>query len=150
MALTITEQRAMIAGTVKPPSNLLIDLVYQAAINHAYDFNSATIPPGYKVFATKNTTAPNAAINEDATNYVSKMLHLCARVFSKDQIVINALTVTVVAIIGKSAATFAQVQAANDATWETTILANMPRAFELISGVTKAELANYTTPVAAA
>lgn len=142
MALTITEQMNLIKGTVKPPSNDLIDLVHQSAMKYGYDFFAA-----YKVFAIVNTATPPVTVNQDATNYINKILSIANQVFNADQRTVGSLKRIIVTILGASGVTNAQVIAASDATWESTIATNMPRAFELLAGITKAELANYTTPV---
>lgn len=143
MSLTITEQMQLIKGTVKPPSNELIDLVYQSAMKYAFDFFA-----NYKVFSIVSNATPPVAINADAERYVTKQMVVANNIFNADQPTIGALKRIIVTIIGASSVTLAQVVAANDTAWESTIGTNMPRAFELLAGVTKRELANYTTPVA--
>lgn len=142
MALTITEQMKMIKGEEtnwKPPSNSLIDLVHQSAMKYGKDFVE-----GYTVFSLVNGS--QVAINGYAENYVIKMMSIASRVFNADQTTVGSLKRIIVTIIGSSSITAAQVQAANDAGWETTIATHMPKAFELLASVTKREIAQYTTP----
>lgn len=141
MALTITEQMKLIDGTVKPLSNLLIDLIHQSAMKYGKDFSE-----GYTVFSIIN--ASSVAINGDAENYVMKMLSIANRVFNADQSTVGALKRIIVTIVGSSGVTNAQILSATDATWENTIATHMPRAFELLASVTKREIANYASPTA--
>lgn len=142
MALTITQQMNMINGTVKPPSNLLIDLVHQSAMKYGKDFSE-----GYTVFSIVNNSS--VAINANAENYVTRMLSIANRVFNADQSTVHALKRIIVTIIGSSSITYAQVTGALDTDWESTIATHMPRAFELLAGVTKREIANYASPTPA-
>src|SRR5690606_14345952 len=131
MALTITEQLQLIAGTVKPPSNHLGVLVHQTAVKFAVQF-----------YDTYKSIDPS--LTPLGQQYLNKMFGVSDRMFRKSDNVIEQLTRIIVVIIGKQNVTLNQVTAANDELWEGFVFDQMDEAFEYLSGVKRDEKAAYT------
>lgn len=130
MALSGTEQLDILKGedgNLKPPSNLLIDLVKQIALIHTkflYDNPKDT------------SGSPTGAL------YYSKVIGIAKRTISNDQPIINSLKQLVILVAG-STAVIADVTSKTDAEWETFILSHIGRAFELSGNCTKQEVEDY-------
>lgn len=127
MALTIKEQLQILNGDVKPPGNLLLDVVNQVALNHAVSVYDNP----------KDTTG-----NDDATSYQDKLYSLADQILKGNKDRIQNIYRIIISIIGDTF-TFAQVQNANDNDWETELNSIIVRAFEFLAEIKNAERTAY-------
>ena len=132
MSLTATEQLKLMSGEVKPPSNDLLVLVQQTATIY-----SKTFSDDYKEFDP--VTYPLAQL------YLQKIYSVVNQVFRQNIDTIKSLDRIIVVLIGDSSYTLTQVEAADDAGWETFILDNMDDAFQLLGAVKKDERTEYNS-----
>ena len=138
MSLTVLEEMQILGGEVGP-SVILLDLIHQSAVGKGIDFHI-----NYKVFDTVEIINEiEEPINTDANNYLTKMLSVIDRVYRKENNTINSLVKLEVSLIGSSSVNFGQVQGASDEQWETFIIDNMLRTFELLGRVLKSEKTAY-------
>ena len=138
MALTVLEEMKILGGDVGP-SVILLDLIHQSAVGRGVDFHI-----NYKVFDTVEIINEiEEPINTEANNYLTKMLSVIDRVYRKENNTINSLVKLEVSLIGNSSVTFSQVQSATNEQWETFIVDNMLRTFELLGRVLKLEKTAY-------
>ena len=135
MALTILEEMQILGGQ-EGPSVILLDLIHQSAVSEGVDFHIT-----YKLFDIVDEF--DEPINIEANSYLNKILSVIDRVYRIDNSTVNSLVKLEVSLIGDSAVTFAQVQSATDEQWETFIVANMLRTFELLGRVLKSEKTAY-------
>lgn len=140
MALTVAEQLSIVKGDgfVFPGNNSLTEVVNQTAIQKSIEFID-----GYKVFATDDGATPPVSINLGAQAYIQKMLRVAQALYRNEVRVVTKLTEMMVAVIGKSAIDYVQVQGASEAQWLTFLDNNMIEVLEFAAGVTKAEQAEY-------
>lgn len=127
MALTAIEQIKIIRGDESPSETSLKELVQQTGFIH-----SKWLYDNYK----------DTSGNGPASAYLSKILNLANRVATGDPDIIDSLVRLIITIYGATGS-YATVQGATDSQWETFILNNIPRAFELQSGVLKDEKQAY-------
>lgn len=128
MALTIVEQLRLLSGDLSPDSTDLGNLVKQCSFKYAKQFYDTL----------KDTTD-----NDDATSYANKMIGICKQVFKSNEGLNHNIKRIVVLIIGEVATNVAQVEAANDAAWETFVYSQMDEAFEYLSDVRSNEKTAY-------
>ena len=139
MALTVLEEMKILGGEVGPTGVILLNLVHQSAVGEGIDFHI-----NYKVFDTVEIINEiEEPINTEANNYLTKMLSVIDRVYRVDNNTINSLVKLEVSLIGNSSVTFSQVQSATNEQWETFIVDNMLRTFELLGRVLKLEKTAY-------
>lgn len=143
MALTVLEELQILNGKVGPGSEenpiKLLDLIHQSAVGEGVDFHI-----NYKVFDTVEIVDEiEVAINVEANNYLIKILSVIDRVYKIDNSTVNSLVKLEVSLIGNSAVTWQQVQDATNEQWETFIVSNMLRTFELLGRVLKSEKIAY-------
>ncbi len=138
MALTVLEEMQILKGTVGPSVSLL-DLIHQSAVGEGVDFHI-----NYKVFDTiEIVEGEEVPINVEANSYLNKILSVIDRVYRIDNRTVNSLVKLEVSLIGDSTVTWQQVQEATDEQWETFIVDNMLRTFELLGRVLKSEKTAY-------
>ena len=138
MSLTVLEEMKILGGEVGP-SVILLDLIHQSAVGKGIDFHI-----NYKVFDTVEVVEEvEVPINTEANNYLTKMLSVIDRVYRKENNTVNSLVKLEVSLIGSSSVNFGQVQGASDEQWETFIIDNMLRTFELLGRVLKSEKTAY-------
>lgn len=129
MAITVLEELQILKGTVGP-GVLLIDLVHQIAMGEGVQFHI-----DYKIF--------DGGTNIEAQSYLDKVLGVINRVYDINNQTVQSLQKLEVSLIGNSAVTWQQVQDATDEQWETFIIDNMLRTFELLGRVLKSEKTAY-------
>ncbi len=135
MALTVLEEMQILGGQ-EGPSVSLLDLIHQSAVGEGVDFHI-----NYKVFDIVDEF--DEPINVEANSYLTKILSVIDRVYRIDNSTVNSLVKLEVSLIGDSTVTFSQVQSATDEQWETFIVDNMLRTFELLGRVLKSEKTAY-------
>ncbi len=139
MALTVLEELQILKGTVGPEGVILLDLIHQGAVGEGINFHI-----NYKVFDTVEIVDEiEVSINVEANNYLTKILSVIDRVYRIDNSTVNSLVKLEVSLIGDSSVTWQQVQDATDEQWETFIVDNMLRTFELLGKVLKVEKTAY-------
>lgn len=129
MALTIDQQLQILKGDIKPPGNLLIDVVNQIALNHA-------------VFVYDNPKDTSG--NDDATSYQDKVYSLADQILKGNKDRIRNIYRIIISIIGDTF-TFAQVQNANDNDWETQLNTIIIRSFEFLAEIKNIERTEYNS-----
>ena len=135
MALTKIEELAILAGTIKPPTVTLNDLINQIAVAEAIVFMD-----NHKIFAVLDESDPPLSINAKAAAYRDKLITVSNAAIKSS---IGGLDKIIVSILGSSTVTSAQLSGANDAQWETFIENEMFRAFEIIAIVRRQEKIDY-------
>ncbi len=135
MALTVLEEMQILSGD-EGPSVILLDLIHQSAVGEGVDFHI-----NYKVFDTVDEL--DEPINVEADSYLNKILSVIDKVYRIDNNTVNSLVKLEVSLIGDSVVTWQQVQDATDEQWETFIVDNMLRTFELLGRVLKSEKTAY-------
>ncbi len=135
MALTKIEELSILAGTIKPPTVELSDLINQIAVAEAIDFMN-----NHKIFDVIDDNDPPLSINAKAAAYKDKLITVVTTGIESS---IGGLDKIIVSILGASTVTSAQLSGANDAQWETFIENEMFRAFEIIAIVRRQEKIDY-------
>jgi hypothetical protein len=129
MALTITEQLAIIKGVVSPSANTITELVEQVAVFQAKEFKD-----NQKIF--------DGGTYPDAQKYLDKITTAVSRAFLSGSQSIESMVKLVIAIYGQTG-NYATVESATDTQWESFISNNILEVFEDLTGVTAAEKAEY-------
>ena len=133
MALTLSEQLDVQAGTLKPAAveDMLIDLAAAAATNFARDFNVS-----YKSF--------DGEANPEAQGYLNKMLAANNRALRADSAAAQSLNRVISSLIADvEIATPAIIEAATQEQWFAFVNDNIEKAVELFAAVLIAEKTAY-------
>lgn len=143
MSLNLSEQLELNAGTLKPNdvSDGILELTHMAGLNAARDFN-----PNHKVFDTVDNTDPlnPIPINQDANQYLNKMLSATARMVITDSDGLRSLRSVMTSLIASEGVVTPSVIAnATEAQWYGFINDNIMTALELFAGVKVQEKAEY-------
>ncbi len=136
MALTKIEELAILAGTIKPPTVELNDLINQIAVAEAIKFMD-----NHKIFDVLDIsdTLKPVSINAKAAAYKDKLITVSSAGIKSSIAGINKIIVSVMG----TGVTSAQLAGATDSQWETFIENEMFRAFEIIAIVRRQEKIDY-------
>ncbi len=136
MALTKIEELAILAGTIKPPTVELNELINQIAVAESIKFMD-----NHKIFDVLDISDPlkPVSINAKAAAYRDKLITVSSAGIKSSIAGINKI---IVSVMGTDV-TSAQLAGATDSQWETFIENEMFRAFEIIAIVRRQEKEDY-------
>ena len=135
MALTKIEELSILAGTIKPPTVELTQLINQIAVAEAITFMES-----YKIFDVIDGSDPPLQINTKAAAYRDKLITVSGSAIKSS---LSNIDNIIVSIIGSSSVTSAQLTGATNTQWETFIENVMFRAFELYGSVRRQDKIDY-------